>query len=70
MTTALITRARDLVKELAQSDKEDCVTVTNTLSFDRSDVIVLDYSGKIVDGGYRQQVYTDVRGNKSSWSAA
>ena len=64
MTTALITRARDLVKELAQSDKEDCVTVTNTLSFDRSDVIVLDYSGKIVDGGYRQQVYTDVRGNK------
>lgn len=35
MTTALITRARDLVKELAQSDKEDCVTVTNTLSFDR-----------------------------------
>lgn len=64
MTTALITRARDLVKELAQSDKEDCVTVTNTLSFDRSDVIVLDYSGKIVDGGYRQQVYIDVRGNK------
>lgn len=64
MTTALITRARDLVKELAQSDKEDCVTVTNTLSFDRSDVIVLDYSGKIVDGGYRQQVYTDLRGNK------
>lgn len=64
MTTALITRARDLVKELAQSDKKDCVTVTNTLSFDRSDVIVLDYSGKIVDGGYRQQVYTDVRGNK------
>ena len=64
MTTALITRARDLVKELAQSDKEDCVTVTNTLSFDRSDVIVLDYSGKIVDGDYRQQVYTDVRGNK------
>ena len=64
MTTALITRARDLVKELAQSDKEDCVTVTNTLSFDRSDVIVIDYSGKIVDGGYRQQVYTDVRGNK------
>ena len=63
MTTALITRARDLVKELAQSDKEDCVTVTNTLSFDRSDVIVLDYSGKIVDG-YRQQIYTDVRGNK------
>ena len=40
------------------------MTVTNTLSFDRSDVIVLDYSGKIVDGGYRQQVYTDVRGNK------
>ena len=64
MTTALITRARDLVKELAQSDKKDCVTVTNTLSFDRSDVIVLDYSGKIVDGDYRQQVYTDVRGNK------
>ena len=64
MTTALITRARDLVKELAQSDEKDCVTVTNTLSFDRSDVIILDYSGKIVDGDYRQQVYTDVRGNK------
>ena len=64
MTTALITRARDLVKELTQSDKKDCVTVTNTLSFDRSDVIVLDYSGKIVDGDYRQQVYADVRGNK------
>lgn len=64
MTTALIKRARDLVRELAESDASDCVTVTNTLSFDRSDVIVLDYSGKIVDGDYRQQVYTDLRGNK------
>ena len=64
MTTALITRAHDLVRELAESDASDCVTVTNTLSFDRSDVIVLDYSGKIVDGDYRQQVYTDLRGNK------
>lgn len=70
MTTALIKRARDLVRELAESDASDCVTVTNTLSFDRSDVIVLDYSGKIVDGDYRQQVYTDLRGNKSSWWAA
>lgn len=64
MTTALIKRARDLVRELAESDASDCVTVTNTLSFDRSDAIVLDYSGKIVDGDYRQQVYTDLRGNK------
>ena len=64
MTTALIKRARDLVRELAESDASDCVTVTNTLSFDRSDVIVLDYSGKIVDGDYRQQVYTYLIGNK------
>lgn len=64
MTTALIVRAHDLVRDMTNNDAEDCITVTNTLSFDRSDVIVLDYNGKIVDGDYVQQVYTDVKGNR------
>lgn len=64
MTTALIVRANDLVREMTNDDTADCITVTNTLSFDRSDVIVLDYNGKIVDGDYAQQVYTDIEGKR------
>ena len=64
MTTALIARAHDLVRDLTEDGSPDCVTVTNTLSFDRSDVIVIDYNGKIVEGNYAQQVYTDIEGSR------
>lgn len=38
------------------------VTVVNTLSFPRSDVLYLPFEGRYVKGGYRQQVVTDLDG--------
>lgn len=65
-TTALIKDAKALTAGLINTQPEnDKITVINTLSFDRDDVIVLDYKeGKKIAGDYKQQVYTDPQGNK------
>ena len=57
------------VKETAEivnglSDTADTVTVINTLSFDREDVVYLPFADRYVKGDYAQQVITDMDGNK------
>jgi len=65
-TKALIEKAREYIAESVNAEPQDnAVTLINTLSFDRSDPVFLDYKeGYIVSGGYAQQVYTDLDGNK------
>lgn len=44
------------------AEKEDTVSVINTLPFERSDVIYLPFDGRYLDGGYAQQVIRDMDG--------
>lgn len=63
----LIEQANDQLKELLVTNSEDGLRVTlmNTLSFDRDDVLYIDYQdGYIVKGDYKQQLITDINGNK------
>lgn len=64
--TEVINNATKIIKETVKSnEKEDTISVINTLSFERNDVIYIDYKeGLIVDGDYKQQVITDLDGNK------
>lgn len=63
-TTALINTANELIASLSKGEGTDELTLTNTLSFERDDVVIVDYNGKIAEGGYPQQVYTDLDGKK------
>ncbi len=64
-TTAVISNARKQTLEILGDADSDCITVTNTLSFDRNDCIFAPYrEGYIFDGGYLQQVYTALDGSK------
>ncbi len=64
-TTELIKSAKEQTAQLLASEKDGCVSFTNTLSFDRSDCIFAPHKeGYIFDGGYRQQVYTALDGTK------
>lgn len=61
-TGEIIRTAGELIKEAA-CGRGGFITVTNTLSFDRSDPIFLECrEGLAVKGGYRQQRYTDLDG--------
>lgn len=65
-TDALLRKAQEQVDALtdSQTDSEQ-FTLVNTLSFDRRDVLFLeDRPGYKVDGAFRQQSYTDLRGRK------
>lgn len=53
-----------LLKSEASEEEEKKVTVVNTLSFERNDVIYLPFEGYYVNGGYRQQVVEDLNGNQ------
>jgi alpha-mannosidase len=65
-TTGVIEHARSLIKDILRpAQKEYTVSIINTLSFDRTDVLYLDYlEGYIVKGDYKQQVVTELSGNK------
>lgn len=63
-TTALINSAKEQISAIVNSDCDDTVTFINTLSFDRNDAVFMDYEGYIVDADCKQQVYTDLDGNK------
>jgi len=65
-TTHVIEQSKSLMKDILNPEvKEHVVSVENTLSFDRNDLLYLDYSeGFIVEGDYKQQVITDLGGNK------
>lgn len=58
----VIKEAKKQIKALTDST-EDCISVTNTLSFERNDVIFSEDKGRAVDG-VLQQTYTDLCGNK------
>lgn len=65
-TDALLAQAESQLGALTgfQPDARQ-LTLVNTLSFDRADVLFLkDMPGFAVDGGYRQQAYTDLRGSR------
>ncbi|MDF2540634.1 MAG: hypothetical protein K0S47_352 [Herbinix sp.] len=65
-TTQLITDSERLIAEKFETEKKDqYISVVNTLSFDRSDVVYIDYKeGYIVEGNYKQQAITDLHGTK------
>lgn len=64
-TTALIKEAKEKTALLINGEDDGSVTVINTLSFERNDALFLDAKeGFIIDGGYKQQLYTDLDGNK------
>ena len=64
-TSALIRNAKaQTAALLSGTEGNDAVTLVNTLSFDRSDVVFLDYNGSMIDGDYPQQLYTDPDGNE------
>lgn len=61
-TGKVIATAKELIKERA-SGESDCISVTNTLSFDRNDPIFIECeNGLIADLDCRQQRYTDLDG--------
>lgn len=60
--TALIKQAKTEIEAIT-SGNGDGLAVTNTLSFDRSDVIFADDRGKSI-ADVKQQCYTDLDGNK------
>lgn len=63
-TDALLTKAQAQLDRLTGSRPDaERLTLVNTLSFDRRETLFLeDRPGLEVDGGYRQQSYTDLRG--------
>lgn len=62
-TTALIRSAKEQTAAILDSADDGSITLTNTLSFERNDVLFLEVpAGKIVEGGYAQQSYTDLDG--------
>ena len=63
-TTALINEAKEKTGVLVKENDDNTITVINTLSFDRNDVLFLKLpEGVMVDGKYNQQRYTDLDGN-------
>lgn len=58
----LLSSAREHIKDITKGE-EDSITVINTLSFDRNDVVFADDRGRTVKG-VPQQEYTDVTGDK------
>ncbi len=63
-TTALINNAKEQISAIVNSENENEVTFINTLSFDRNDAVFMPYNGFVVDAPCKQQVYTDLDGNK------
>ena len=67
---------RDVAKVIAEAEKgtaeilsglsdgAEGITLVNTLSFDRDDVVYLPFAGSYVEGDYVQQVVTDMEGNE------
>jgi alpha-mannosidase len=65
-TTEVINKSSEYILDCLKTEQNaDTVSVVNTLSFERKDVIYLDYKeGYVVDGAYKQQITSDVKGNK------
>ncbi len=59
---ALLASAKEQIESITKGD-ENCISVTNTLSFGRDDVIFANDSGRSVEG-VLQQTYTDISGKE------
>lgn len=64
--TEVIKTANEYIREICREEKGvEMISVSNTLSFQRDDVIYLDYKeGMIVEGGYCQQLITNLQGER------
>lgn len=56
----LLSMARSQIKSIT-SGNDDCISITNSLSFKRDDVVFADDNGREIDGAV-QQTYTDISG--------
>ncbi len=62
-TTEIIETSAKLIAEMTCSTEAQSVTLTNTLSFERTSPVFIDSAGDyVVEGNYRQQLYTDLDG--------
>lgn len=62
-TAEIIETSAALIAEMTASPANESVTLTNTLSFERSSPVFIDYTnGFVVEGDYKQQLYTDLDG--------
>jgi len=62
-TTEIIETSAKLITEMTCSQETQSVTLTNTLSFERTSPVFIDSTGDyVVDGNYKQQLYTDLDG--------
>ncbi len=62
-TTEIIETSAALIADMTASSEKESVTLTNTLSFERSSPVFIDYiKGFVVEGNYKQQLYTDLDG--------
>ena len=62
-TTEIIETSAKLIAEMTASSEAQSVTLTNTLSFERTSPVFIDYIRDcIVEGNYKQQPYTDLDG--------
>jgi alpha-mannosidase len=64
-TGRVIEEARRMTKDLLCEALPDRLTLTNTLSFERTDPVSVPFEGKYVKGDYPQQVYTDLDGRET-----
>ena len=64
-TDRIIKTANRMMKAILPEADDHKVSVINTLSFERTDVIYLDYTWDfVVKGDYKQQIITDINGNR------
>lgn len=58
---AALGETANIAAQMAREEAE-CVTVINSLPFERKDVLYLPYEGSFVEGNYRQQTFVDADG--------
>jgi alpha-mannosidase len=64
-TDSIIKTANRMMMAILPEVDDHKVSVINTLSFERKDVIYLDYTWDfVVKGDYKQQIITDINGNR------
>jgi alpha-mannosidase len=64
-TDNIIKNANHLMRTILPAADNNIVSVINTLSFERHDVIYLDYTWDfVIKGNYKQQIITDINGNQ------
>ncbi|MGB8455807.1 MAG: glycoside hydrolase family 38 C-terminal domain-containing protein [Anaerocolumna sp.] len=65
-TSDLIKRSSEYILDKIKTEQKDnAISVVNTLSFERKDTLYVDYKdGYVFEGDYKQQIITDLHGNK------